>query len=100
MQRRRLVLEPRPDHRDRALAGGEHGAARQVERRVLGMRAGQAFPSELDFAASKIAVFIASILSAMIGTALLWSARTPDVSEEQGAATAPGEPALGTMVNE
>jgi NhaA family Na+:H+ antiporter len=62
--------------------------------------AGQAFPSELDFAASKIAVFIASILSAMIGTALLWSARTPDVSEEQGAATAPGEPALGTMVNE
>jgi hypothetical protein len=42
--------------------------------------AGQAFPVEFDFAASEIAVFIASILSAAIGTALLWSARTPPLS--------------------
>jgi NhaA family Na+:H+ antiporter len=34
--------------------------------------AGQAFPRELDFAAAKIAVFAASILSALIGVALLW----------------------------
>jgi Na+:H+ antiporter, NhaA family len=42
--------------------------------------AGQAFPTEFDFAASKIAVFIASVLSAAIGTALLWNARTPSAS--------------------
>lgn len=37
--------------------------------------AGQAFPAAADFAAAKIAVFAASILSAIIGAALLWSAR-------------------------
>ncbi|HSA81825.1 MAG TPA: Na+/H+ antiporter NhaA [Geminicoccaceae bacterium] len=36
--------------------------------------AGQAFPAESDFAAAKIAVFAASILSAVIGVALLWGA--------------------------
>jgi NhaA family Na+:H+ antiporter len=36
--------------------------------------AGQAFPVAADFAAAKIAVFAASILSAVIGVALLWSA--------------------------
>jgi NhaA family Na+:H+ antiporter len=36
--------------------------------------AGQAFPATSDFAAAKIAVFAASILSALIGTAVLWSA--------------------------
>jgi Na+:H+ antiporter, NhaA family len=44
--------------------------------------AGQAFAVAFDFAASKIAVFIASVLSAAIGTALLWNARTPSASEE------------------
>jgi Na+:H+ antiporter, NhaA family len=44
--------------------------------------AGQAFSAAFDFAASKIAVFIASVLSAAIGTALLWNARTPSASEE------------------
>ena len=42
--------------------------------------AGQAFPTEFDFAASKMALFIASALSAAIGTALLWNARTPSAS--------------------
>jgi Na+:H+ antiporter, NhaA family len=37
--------------------------------------AGQAFPAEDDFAAAKIAVFAASVLSAAIGTVLLWNAR-------------------------
>ena len=38
--------------------------------------AGQAFPAEADFAAAKIAVFGASILSAIIGVALLlWASR-------------------------
>ena len=43
--------------------------------------AGQAFPSPEDFAAAKIAVFAASVLSAVIGMAVLWGApRTPDES--------------------
>jgi NhaA family Na+:H+ antiporter len=62
--------------------------------------AGQAFPVEFDFAASKIAVFIASVLSAAIGTALLWSARTPSDSEEGRARNAPSEPVLGTVLDE
>ena len=36
--------------------------------------AGQAFPGEVDFAAAKIAVFAASVLSALIGVGLLWAA--------------------------
>lgn len=34
--------------------------------------AGQAFASESDFSAAKVAVFAASVLAACIGTALLW----------------------------
>jgi NhaA family Na+:H+ antiporter len=37
--------------------------------------AGQAFPGAGDFAAAKVAVFAASVLSAVIGVALLWSAQ-------------------------
>jgi NhaA family Na+:H+ antiporter len=36
--------------------------------------AGQAFPAAADFAAAKIAVFVASVLSALIGVAVLWRA--------------------------
>jgi NhaA family Na+:H+ antiporter len=36
--------------------------------------AGQAFPAAADFAAAKIAVFAASVLSALIGVAVLWNA--------------------------
>jgi NhaA family Na+:H+ antiporter len=39
--------------------------------------AGQAFPVLHDFAAAKVAVFSASVLSAIIGIAVLWSARAP-----------------------
>jgi len=35
---------------------------------------GQAFPVEADFAAAKVAVFIGSILSSLIGVAVLWGA--------------------------
>jgi Na+:H+ antiporter, NhaA family len=40
--------------------------------------AGQAFPVADDFAAAKIAVFAASVLSAIVGIAILWSARAPE----------------------
>ena len=40
--------------------------------------AGQAFPAAADFAAAKIAVFAASVVSALIGVAVLWGARVPD----------------------
>lgn len=50
--------------------------------------AGQAFPAEADFAAAKIAVFAASILSAVIGCLILW--RVGRAATEEPAA---GEPA-------
>jgi NhaA family Na+:H+ antiporter len=39
--------------------------------------ASQAFPPGTDFAATKVAVFAASILSAVVGVAILWNARGP-----------------------
>ena len=36
--------------------------------------AGQALPMETDFAAAKIAVFAASVISAAVGVAVLWVA--------------------------
>jgi NhaA family Na+:H+ antiporter len=38
--------------------------------------ASQAFEVEADFAAVKIAIFVGSIVSAIIGTAILWNARS------------------------
>jgi NhaA family Na+:H+ antiporter len=40
--------------------------------------AGQAFPTTKDFAAAKVAVFAASVISAIIGVAILWNARSPE----------------------
>jgi NhaA family Na+:H+ antiporter len=37
--------------------------------------AGQAFPLPADFAAAKVGVFAASIMSALIGLCVLWAAR-------------------------
>ena len=48
--------------------------------------AGQAFPAASDFAAAKIAVFAASLLSAVIGVALLWGAGR---AADDGGATPP-----------
>jgi NhaA family Na+:H+ antiporter len=62
--------------------------------------AGQAFPVATDFAAAKIAVFVASVLSALIGAALLWNARAPTASEEELASAVSGGPVLGTAVDE
>jgi NhaA family Na+:H+ antiporter len=43
--------------------------------------AGQAFVVAEDFAAAKIAVFAASVLSAIIGVAVLWNA-APQETED------------------
>ncbi|RDV01248.1 Na+/H+ antiporter NhaA [Undibacter mobilis] len=40
--------------------------------------AGEAFPVAGDYAAAKIAVFAASVLSAIIGVAILWNAKAPE----------------------
>jgi NhaA family Na+:H+ antiporter len=47
--------------------------------------AGQAFPAPADFAAAKIGVFAASVLSAVIGTAVLWRAGTRGGGSARGA---------------
>jgi NhaA family Na+:H+ antiporter len=44
--------------------------------------AGQAFPRATDFSAAKIAVFAPSILSAAVGTAVLWGASRQELFEE------------------
>ncbi len=44
--------------------------------------AGQAFPVAEDFAAAKIAVFAASVLAALVGTALLWGGGKRDEGGE------------------
>jgi Na+:H+ antiporter, NhaA family len=44
--------------------------------------AGQAFPVGEDFAAAKIAVFAASVLSAIIGVAVLWGAPSQEATPE------------------
>jgi NhaA family Na+:H+ antiporter len=51
--------------------------------------AAQAFPDESSFAASKIAVFAASVISAIAGVAILWNAnRSPQEAPSQAAARA------------
>jgi NhaA family Na+:H+ antiporter len=47
--------------------------------------ASQAFPDESAFAASKIAVFAASVVSAMAGVWILWNANRPQEASSQAA---------------
>ena len=64
----------------RQLAGA--GALAGIGFTMLLFIAAQAFPSAADFSAAKIAVFAASILSAIAGTALLWGASRQELIEE------------------
>jgi Na+:H+ antiporter, NhaA family len=69
----RLGLAAKPDEYSwRQLAGA--GALAGIGFTMSLFIAGQAFPSESDFAAAKIAVFAASMLSAVVGVPLLWGA--------------------------
>jgi NhaA family Na+:H+ antiporter len=80
----RLGLAVKPDEYSwRQLAGA--GALAGIGFTMSLFIAGQAFPAASDFAAAKIAVFAASVLSAVIGVALLWSAGR--AVEDAGAAT-------------
>ena len=68
-----LGLAVKPDaYSWRQLAGA--GALAGIGFTMSLFIAGQAFPVPADFAAAKIAVFAASVLSALIGAALLWNA--------------------------
>jgi NhaA family Na+:H+ antiporter len=76
--RLRLTVKP-PEYSWRQLAGA--GALAGIGFTMSLFIAGQAFPSAADFAAAKIAVFAASVLSAGVGIALLW---TPGPPAEEG----------------
>jgi Na+:H+ antiporter, NhaA family len=93
----RLGVATKPDaYSWRQLAGA--GALAGIGFTMSLFIASEAFPTESDFTAAKIAVFIASILSAIIGTAVLWNARSPDVSEKEPTVSDP-DPVLGTVVD-
>jgi Na+:H+ antiporter, NhaA family len=44
--------------------------------------AGQAFPDPADYAAAKIAIFIASLIAAVLGTAILYPRRGEETFPE------------------
>jgi NhaA family Na+:H+ antiporter len=68
----RLAVKP-AEYSWRQLAGA--GALAGIGFTMSLFIAGQAFPAAADFAAAKIAVFAASVLSAIIGVAVLWRAK-------------------------
>ena len=69
----RLGLAKKPsDYSWRQLAGA--GALAGIGFTMSLFIAGQAFPAEADFVAAKAAVFIGSIVSSIVGVAILWNA--------------------------
>jgi Na+:H+ antiporter, NhaA family len=80
----RLGLAVKPDEYSwRQLAGA--GALAGIGFTMSLFIAGQAFPAPSDFAAAKIAVFAASVLSSVIGVALLWGAARAAAESQTGA---------------
>ena len=82
----RLGIAVKPDEYSWRQLGGA-GALAGIGFTMSLFIAGQAFPIETDFAAAKIGVFAASIVSAVIGVALLWSAGR--AIDDDSAATQP-----------
>lgn len=75
----RLRLAKKPsDYSWRQLVGA--GALAGIGFTMSLFIAGQAFPFDADFAAAKAAVFLGSIISAIIGVAILWNAGDKDES--------------------
>jgi NhaA family Na+:H+ antiporter len=86
-----LAIKP-DDYSWRQLAGA--GALAGIGFTMSLFIASQAFPTATDFAAAKIAVFVASIISALIGVAILWGARNR--SDSNNVNTEPMEQAHST----
>lgn len=79
----RVGLASKPDaYSWRQLAGA--GALAGIGFTMSLFIAGQAFTLASEFAAAKIAVFAASLLSAAVGVLLLWGARRPTQSGDAG----------------
>jgi NhaA family Na+:H+ antiporter len=77
-----LGLATKPDaYSWRQLAGA--GALAGIGFTMSLFIASEAFPAPSDFAAAKIAVLSASVLSALFGVALLWGAETPSEEESR-----------------
>ncbi len=72
----RLGLAVKPEEYSWRQLGGA-GALAGIGFTMSLFIAGQAFPTAADFDAAKIAVFAASILSAIVGVAILWTASRP-----------------------
>ncbi|MDS1140259.1 Na+/H+ antiporter NhaA [Pusillimonas sp. SM2304] len=76
----RLGLAKKPsDYSWRQLAGA--GALAGIGFTMSLFIAGQAFPAAADFDAAKAAIFIGSIISSLVGVAILWSADQGERSE-------------------
>jgi NhaA family Na+:H+ antiporter len=76
----RTGLAQKPDaYSWRQLAGA--GALAGIGFTMSLFISGQAFPAAGDFAAAKIAVFTASIASALIGVAVLWNAHSQKITD-------------------
>lgn len=79
----RTGLAEKPDaYSWRQLAGA--GALAGIGFTMSLFIAGQAFPTESDFAAAKIAILSASVLAGIAGTLILWKARSPGEDERTG----------------
>jgi NhaA family Na+:H+ antiporter len=83
----RLGLASKPDGYSWRQLGGA-GALAGIGFTMSLFIAGQAFPDAGDFAAAKIAVFLASLLSAAAGVALLWTAAATRDAEAAATPTA------------
>jgi NhaA family Na+:H+ antiporter len=76
----KVAVKP-PEYSWRQLAGA--GGLAGIGFTMSLFIAGQAFPSAEDYAAAKLAVFAASVISALIGVALLWGAGKANGEEER-----------------
>jgi len=68
----RIAMKP-AEYSWRQLAGA--GALAGIGFTMSLFIAGEAFPAAADFAAAKIAIFIASLAAGILGTAILWKRR-------------------------
>ena len=79
----RLGIAAKPDaYSWRQLAGA--GALAGIGFTMSLFIASEAFPDASDFAAAKLAIFAASIVSAIIGVAVLWRSNRNEATDQEG----------------